>query len=170
MTGDVAVRFIPTADTDRPVFRLWPNAPRISRSGRRLDVTAASVAGQPVTGRYEPGGAPAGRPGTIWVLPGTFPAGQPVDARLEFRLALPGQINDRIAVAGRAVRLGSAIPVLSWIRGDSWQTSPATALNAEAAASEVADWDVTVAAPAGFTIAGHRPGGGAGPGGYGPLD
>ena len=151
MTGDVAVRFVPDADTDRLVFRLWPNAPRIGRAGGRLDVTAAQLAGQPAAGRYEAGGAPAGRPGTIWVLPGTFPAGQPVEARLEFRLALPGAINDRVAVVGRAVRLGSVIPVLSWIRGDGWQTSPAVATNAEAAATEVADWDVTVTAPAGYT-------------------
>ncbi|HKN39120.1 MAG TPA: hypothetical protein VJ456_08440, partial [Acidimicrobiia bacterium] len=151
VTGDVAVRFVPDADTDRLVFRLWPNAPRIGRAGGRLDVTAAQLAGQPAAGRYEAGGAPAGRPGTIWVLPGTFPAGQPVEARLEFRLALPGAINDRVAVVGRAVRLGSVIPVLSWIRGDGWQTSPAVATNAEAAATEVADWDVTVTAPAGYT-------------------
>jgi len=151
VTGDVAVRFVPTADTDRLVFRLWPNAPRIGRAGGRLEVTAASVGGQSVVGRYEAGGAVAGRPGTIWIVPGTFPAAQPVDARLEFRLSLPGAINDRVATAGRAVRLGSAIPVLSWIRGDDWQTSPATNLNAESAATEVADWDVTVTAPAGYT-------------------
>src|SRR5205823_1388210 len=71
--------------------------------------------------------------------------------RLEFRLALPGAINDRVAVSGRAVRLGSVIPVLSWIRGAGWQTSPAVSANAEAAASEVADWDVTVTAPPGYT-------------------
>jgi hypothetical protein len=151
VTGDVAVQFVPDADTDRLVFRLWPNAPRIGRAGGRLDVTAAQVGGQPVSGRYEAGGAVAGKPGTIWVLPGSFPAGQPVEARLKFRLTLPGAINDRVAIAGRAVRLGSVIPVLSWIRGDGWQTSPATNLNAEAAASEVADWDVTVTTPAGFT-------------------
>jgi hypothetical protein len=151
VTGDVAVRFIPTADTDRLVFRLWPNAPRIGAAGGRSEVTAATLGGQPVSGRYEPGGAVAGKPGTIWILPGTFPAGQAVEARLEFRLTVPGAVNDRVAMAGRAVRLGSAIPILSWIRGDGWQTSPATGLNAEAAASEVADWDVTVAAPAGST-------------------
>ena len=151
VTGDVAVRFVPDADTDRLVFRLWPNAPRIGRAGGRLDVTAARLAGQPMAGRYEAGGAIAGRPGTIWVLPGAFPAGQAVDARLAFRLTLPGAINDRVAVVGRAVRLGSVIPVLSWIRGDGWQTSPAVFTNAEAAASEVADWDVTVTAPAGYT-------------------
>jgi hypothetical protein len=151
VTGDVAVRFVPDADTDRLVFRLWPNAPRIGRAGGRLDVISAQLAGQPAAGRYEAGGAIAGRPGTIWVVPGAFPAGQPAEARLEFRLTLPGVTNDRVATVGRAVRLGSVIPTLSWIRGDGWQTSPATNLNAEAAASEVADWDVTVTAPAGYT-------------------
>ena len=151
VTGDVAVRFVPDADTDRLVFRLWANAPRISRAGGRLEITAAQLAGQPATGRYEAGGGVAGRPGTIWILPGSFPTGQPVDARLEFRLMLPGATNDRVATVGRTVRLGSVIPTLSWIRGDGWQTSPATNLNAETAASEVADWDVTVTAPPGYT-------------------
>jgi hypothetical protein len=151
VTGDVSVRFVPDGDTDRLVFRLWPNAPRIGRAGGRLDVTAAQLAGQLVTGTYEAGGAVAGKPGTVWSVPGTFPAGRPVDARLEFRLTVPGALNDRVATAGPAVRLGSVIPVLSWVRGDGWQTSPATSLNAEAAASEVADWDVTVTAPAGYT-------------------
>ena len=151
MTGDVTVRFVPDADTDRLVFRLWPNAPRIGRAGGRLDVTAAQLAGQPATGRYEAGGAAAGRPGTIWVLPGNFPAGQPTEVRLEFRLTLPVAINDRVATVGRSVRLGSVIPTLSWIRGDGWQTNPATHLNAETAASEVAECDVTVTAPPGYT-------------------
>ena len=128
-----------------------PTPPRIGRAGGRLDVTAAQLAGQPATGRYEAGGAAAGRPGTIWILPGAFPGGQPVEARLEFRLTLPGAINDRVATVGRSVRLGSAIPTLSWIRGDGWQSTPATHLNAEAAASEVADWDVSVTMPPSYT-------------------
>jgi hypothetical protein len=151
VTGQVTVRFTPDADTDRLVFRLWPNAPRIGRAGGRLEITAAEMAGRPVTGRYEAGGAAAGRPGTIWVLPGTYPAGRPVEPVLHFRLALPGAINDRVATVGRAVRLGSVIPTLSWIRGEGWQTAPATNLNAETAAGEVADWDVAVSAPAGYT-------------------
>jgi hypothetical protein len=56
-----------------------------------------------------------------------------------------------VATVGRSVRLGSVIPTLSWIRGDGWQTSPATHLNAEAAASEVADWDVSLITPPGYT-------------------
>jgi hypothetical protein len=173
VTGDVTLRFVPDADTDRLVFRLWPNAPRIGRAGGRLDVTAAQLAGQPVTGRYEAGGAAAGRPGTIWILPGTFPAGQPADVRLEFRLTLPGAINDRVATVGRSVRLGSVIPTLSWIRGDGWQISPATQLNAETAASEAADWDVTVTAPSGHTTLAtgveEPPNTPSGPGGGGPA-
>jgi hypothetical protein len=81
-----------------------------------------------------------------------------------------------VADVGRAVRLGSAIPVLSWVRGDGWQASPAANLNAEAAASEVADWDVTVAAPAGYTTlatgedaAPDGPGAAAEPGATGPA-
>ncbi|HZI38867.1 MAG TPA: M1 family aminopeptidase, partial [Acidimicrobiia bacterium] len=151
VTGHVAFFFVPDADTDRLVLRLWPNAPRIGRAGGRLDITASQIAGQSVAGRYEPGGAAAGKPGTVWVLPGQFPRGQRVSGRLDFRLTVPGAINDRVATVGRAVRLGSVIPTLSWIRGDGWQTSPATHLNAEAAAGEVADWDVTVSAPAGYT-------------------
>ena len=169
VTGDVAVRFVPDGDTDRLVFRLWPNAPRIGRAGGRLDVTASQLGGQPVSGRYEAGGAVAGRPGTIWIVPGTFPAGRPVEARLEFRLSVPGALNDRVATAGRAVRLGSVIPTLSWIRRDGWQTSPATNLNAEVAASEVADWDVTVTTPTGYTTLASgdevAPAGAAPPGG-----
>ncbi|MGH3658672.1 MAG: hypothetical protein ACRDUA_18610, partial [Micromonosporaceae bacterium] len=66
MTGQLSVSFTPDADTDRLVFRLWANAPRIGRAGGKIDVTAARVAEQPVTGRYEAGGAVSGRPGTIW--------------------------------------------------------------------------------------------------------
>jgi hypothetical protein len=151
VTGHVAFFFVPDADTDRLVFRLWANAPRIGRAGGRLDITASQIGEQPVRGRYEPGGAAAEKPGTVWVLPGQFPRNQRVSGRLDFRLTVPGPINDRVATVGRAVRLGSVIPTLSWIRGDGWQTSPATHLNAETAASEIADWDVSVSAPAGYT-------------------
>lgn len=151
LTGTVAVRFVPEAVTDRLVFRLWPNAPRLGRAGGRLDVVAAFLGDRPVTGISEPGGAAPGKPGTIFALPGSFAAGVPVDARLDFRLTIPGAVNDRVARSGQTVRLGSILPVLSWVRGVGWQTSPAVDAFAEAAASEVADYDVTVGAPPGFT-------------------
>jgi hypothetical protein len=152
VTGEVRARFVPDAHTDRLVFRLWPNAPRLGRAGSRLEITAAHLRDQLVAGVYEAAGAAPGRPGTVFALPGSFPAGQAVTARLEFRLALPGAVNDRIAQAGSSLRLGSVLPVLSWVRGDGWQTSPAVSAFAEAAASEVADYDVTVSAPPGYTV------------------
>jgi len=152
LTGEEHVRFVPDAPTDRLVFRLWPNAARLGQAGSRFEITAAFVGDRLTAGTYEPGGAAPGRPGTVFFLPGSFPAGQPVEARLQFRLALPGAINDRVAVVGRSVRLGSVLPVLSWIRGQGWQTSPAVGAFAEAAASEVADYDVTVTAPPGLSV------------------
>jgi peptidase M1-like protein len=151
VTGDLGVRFVPDATTDRLVFRLWANAPRLGRAGSRFEVTGATVGGRPTAGTYEAAGAAAGKPGTVFALPGSFAAGQAVEARLEFRLAMPGAVRDRVAQVGGTMRLGSVLPVLSWIRGRGWHTSPAVSLSAEAAASEVADWDVTVAVPAGYT-------------------
>jgi hypothetical protein len=152
VTGEVTVRFVPDADTDRLVFRLWPNAPRLGRAGGRSEVTAAFVEGVLTPGTYEPGGAAPGRPGTIFSLPGTFPAHRPVTARVEFRLSMPGPVNDRVSRIGATYRLGSVIPVLSWVRGDGWQLAPAVDSYSESAASEVADWDVRVEAPAGSTV------------------
>jgi hypothetical protein len=151
VTGFLTVRFVPDAPTDRLVFRLWPNAPRPGRAGSRLEITAATVDGRPTPGTYEAAGAAPGTPGTVFSLPGSFPAGQAVEAGLEWRLAMPGAVGDRIAQVGNTMRLGSALPVLSWIRGQGWHTAPAVSLHAEAAASEVADWDVAVGLPPGFT-------------------
>jgi hypothetical protein len=152
VTGEIDVRFVPDADTDRLVFRLWPNAPRLGRSGGRAEVAAAFVNGELTAGTYEPGGAAPGRPGTVFWLPGSFPAGRPVTARIEFRLVMPGPVNDRVSRIGSTFRLGSVFPVLSWIRGDGWHTAAAVDSYAESAASEVADWDVRVEAPAGSTV------------------
>jgi hypothetical protein len=160
VTGTLSVRFTPDAPTDRLVFRLWANAPRLGRAGSRFEVVAAFLGDgdtpnpggdQPIAGTYEPAGAAPGRPGTLYFLPGSFPAGTAVDARIDFRLAMPGAVNDRVAQVGNSLRLGSVLPVLSWIRGSGWQNAPAVDAFAEAAASEVADWDVTVTAPPGFT-------------------
>jgi hypothetical protein len=151
VTGTLSVRFIPDAPTDRLVFRFWANAPRLGRAGSRFEVVAAFLGEQQIAGSYEAAGAAPGSPGTLYFLPGSFPAGQPVGARIDFRLFMPGAVNDRVAQIGRSLRLGSVLPVLSWVRGSGWQTSPAVDAFAEAAASEVADWDVTVTAPPGFT-------------------
>lgn len=152
VTGHVEVRFVPDADTDRLVFRLWANAPRLGRAGGRIEATAAFVDDVLTAGIYEAGGAAPGRPGTIFWLPGAFPAGQPVTARVEFRLVMPGPVNDRVSRIGSTFRLGSVLPVLSWVRGDGWQTAPAVDNYAEGAAAEVADFDVRVTAPPTSTV------------------
>lgn len=152
VTGTVSVRFTPEVATDQLVFRLWANAPRLGRAGGRMEVVAAHLGDAPVEGAYEPAGSAPGRPGTIYRIPGAFPAGEAVEARLELRLAMPGPVNDRVTQVGNSLRLGSVLPVLSWVRGAGWQTSPAVDAFAEAAATEVADWDVTVGVPPGFTV------------------
>jgi hypothetical protein len=151
VTGTLSVRFPPDAPTDRLVFRFWANAPRLGRAGSRFEVVTAFLGDVPVAGTYEAAGAAPGKPGTLYFLPGSFPAGREVSARIDFRLFMPGAVNDRVALVGRAFRLGSVLPVLSWVRGSGWQTSPAVDAFAEAAASEVGDWDVTVTAPAGYS-------------------
>ena len=69
---------------------------------------------------------------------------------------MPGAINDRVATAGRAVRLGSVIPGPVLGPGRRLADRPATNLNAEAAAGEVADWDVTVDRAPWLHDPGHR--------------
>jgi hypothetical protein len=140
--------------TDRLVFRLWANGVLPGRAGGRITITAATVDGAPVTGRYAAAGSWPSTPGTVFTLPGasTFPPGKAVAAHLEFELRLPGATPDRISTNGANIRLGSALPVLSWVRGTGWQESPAVDVLAESAVSEVADWDVTVSAPAGDIV------------------
>lgn len=152
--GDLYVRFTPDAPTDRIVFRLWANAPRLGRAGGSMDVTSARIDGVTTAGTYESGGAAPGKPGTILILmaPKSLPAGTPVDAHLTFSITMPRGADDRITQLGSNIRLGSAIPMLSWVRGEGWQTSPAVDAFAESVASEVADYDVAVEVPPDFTV------------------
>ena len=52
-SGELAVTFTPDLPTDRLVFRLWPNGPRLAEEGARLAVTVleASVAYGPIESR-----------------------------------------------------------------------------------------------------------------------
>jgi hypothetical protein len=150
--GDQALRWTPPSDVDRLVFRLWANGPRAGRAGGRLEIVDASVGERAVDLRYESGNAGPGTPGTILVLPGPFEAGRAVEVRITFRLTMPGTVNERVSQAGGALRLGSILPTLAWIRGRGWHTSPAVDAFSESVASEVADYDVTVSAPEGFAV------------------
>ncbi|MGH9022233.1 MAG: M1 family aminopeptidase [Acidimicrobiia bacterium] len=154
VAGSLVVRFRPDAPIDRLVFRLWPNAPRPGGAGARLEVSDPSVDGRPAIGSYEAAGAAAGTAGTVYsvALPGPVAPGVEVSARVGFTLAMPGVVNDRVSQSAASMRLGSVLPTLSWVRGEGWTTSPAVNAFAEAAVSEVADYDVTVTAPEGWSV------------------
>ena len=145
--GRQVVRFTPDLPTDRLVFRLWPNGPRPSEAGARLDVDAVYLGGT-VPARTE-------RPdATTLVVPLDDPlaAGESVEATVPFRLTLPGPVNDRISRRGDTLRLGTFHPLLSWEPGVGWATEPPTALFAEATTAPVADWSMSVTAPPGLTV------------------
>lgn len=147
VTGRETVRFTPDLPTDRLVFRLWPNGPRLSASGARLDVDAVYL-GATVPVRTEQPDA------TTLVVPLDDPleAGQTIEATVPFRLTLPGPVNDRISRRGDTVRLGTFHPLLAWEPGVGWATDPPTALFAEATASPVADWSVAVSVRSGLQV------------------
>jgi hypothetical protein len=148
-SGTVTVAFTPDIATDRVVLRLWANGPRAAAAGGHLDVGDASIDGEPVTFTTQPGGAPDGAPGTILELDAGTPraAGRRVTVTVSFTAALPGPVEDRLAVEGSTIRLGSFLPLLAWVRGVGWQTAPAVDLFAESVASEAADWDVVLSVP-----------------------
>lgn len=146
VVGREVVRFTPDLPTDRLVFRLWPNGPRPSAAGARLDVDVVEVGGEP---------AAIERPdATTLVVPLADPldAGETIEASVPFRLTLPGPVSDRISRRGDSVRLGTFHPLLAWEPGVGWAMEPATALFAEATTAPVADWSVSVRVPEGLTV------------------
>ena len=135
VVGSQTVRFTPDLATDRLVFRLWANAPRITRAGGRIEV-ALDGASQP-------------NPTTL-VLPRTLRAGETTEVSMTWQLTLPtGTSNDRIARTGDAVRLGSFFPVLAWHPGLGWATEAPTSGFAESSLSLPSDFDVTAKVPEG---------------------
>ena len=149
VTGDVAVRFRPDVDTDRLVFRLWPNGPGLASAGTRLEAGPVTVDGaEPV-----PGDQPD--PTTLVVPLGrTLPAGTSIEASMPWRLVLPGAIDDRISRSGDAVRLGTFFPLLAWEPGVGWALEPPTTILGEASTSPAADFDWSLAVPEGLTVLG----------------
>jgi aminopeptidase N len=144
--GDLAVVFTPDVATDRIVFRLWPNGPRLDRAGARLDTDAVTVDGSAVAAERE-------TPTTLVVGRGTtFAAGRAVEVRLTWRLQLPGSLDDRVSRSGEAVRLGSFFPVLGWEPGVGWAADPPTTVDGESSTTPAADFDVAVTVPAGLSV------------------
>jgi hypothetical protein len=144
--GDVRVRFAPDLETDRLVFRLWPNSPALAADGARLEAGAVTLDGRPAEAVVED-------PTVLVVRPGrALRAGAAVDVALPWTLHLPAASGDRLSVDGDAVRLGSFFPILSWEPGVGWATEPPTGAFAEASTAPTADFDVTVTAPDGLSV------------------
>ena len=146
MSGDVSVRFVADLPIDRLVFRLWPNGPRIGGAGGQLTTGDVTVDGRPAPATLE-------NPTTLVVSLGrTLAAGTAVTAAMPWHLRLPGPIDDRVARAGNAVRIGSFYPTLPWEPGVGWALDPPTPAYAEAATAPAADFIMSVSAPEGYTV------------------
>ncbi|MDQ3757594.1 MAG: hypothetical protein M3394_07080, partial [Actinomycetota bacterium] len=144
VVGAVDVRFTPDLDTDRLVFRLWPNGPRPRRAGARLDITAVRVDNRPVQWQVPDL--------TTLEVPAPTKAKASVDATVEWRLTLPGPAQDRISRNGDAVRLGSFFPILAWEPGVGWAREPATGGFAEASTAPTADFKAAITVPDGLDV------------------
>ena len=144
--GQLRVIFTPDIETDRLVFRLWPNGPRSAPAAAKLETGDVTVANRPATTSLDD-------PTTLVVRSGgTFRAGQPVDIAMTWRLVVPGPANDRISRNGDAMRLGSFFPILPWEPGVGWATDPAAGGFAEASMAPTADFDLIVTVPDGFNV------------------
>ena len=138
VVGTQSVRFTPDVATDRLVFRLWANAPRITRAGGGIEVV--------LEGAQQPDA-------TTLVLPRSVGAGETTEVTMTWQLRLPtSPSNDRISRTGDAVRLGSFFPVLAWHPGLGWATEAPTSGFAESSLSLPADFDVDVVAPDGLQV------------------
>ena len=139
--GELKVRFTPNRDTDRLVFRLWPNGPSQLEEGSRLDVRDETVDGVRVAAR---------RPDpTTLIIDRPLRRGESVTAHMSWRLRVPANVDDRIARFRNGLRLGSFFPILAWDERRGWATDPPTRVLAETSTSPTADFDVRVTLPKG---------------------
>ena len=146
VAGDLTVRFTPDLPTDRLVFRLWPNGPRLAAAGAHLSVGAVQLGAHPAA-TTQPD------PTTLVVALGSpLNAGQTIEASMTWDLKLAGPNNDRIAQVGDSIRLGSFFPILPWEPGVGWATDPPATGFAEGSTAPTADFDMSVTVPAGLTV------------------
>ena len=147
VAGQLRVLFTPDIDTDRLVFRLWPNGPRSAPAASKLETGLVTIAGRPATT------STLDDPTTLSVrTAGTFRAGQTVDVSMPWDLRVPGAANDRISRNGDSMRLGSFFPILPWEPGVGWATDPPAGGFAEASTAPTADFDLTVVVPEGYDV------------------
>jgi hypothetical protein len=144
--GQLRVLFTPDVDTDRLVFRLWPNGPRSAPAASKLETGQVTVGGRPANSAVED-------PTTLVVRTGgTFRAGQTVDVSMPWQLTVPGAANDRISRNGDAMRLGSFFPIMPWEPGVGWATDAPAGGFAEASTAPTADFDLTIVLPEGYDV------------------
>jgi hypothetical protein len=157
-TGRETGTFTPDAPTCELVFRAWPNEPTMAKAGDALTVTDTSVDGRPVTATTEADGAGDGAPPTLIRLPlnSCVNAGQPVKFDLGFSVTLGRDADERTGYSAktRTAWLGTAFPLLSWVRGQGWTTDPAVNMNGESVVSEDFALSLSVTAPAGMAVQG----------------
>lgn len=138
--------FAPDLDTDRLVFRLWPNGPQAAPVPAKLEASPLAVDGRPAVSTLDDATTLSVRTGAA------FRAGRPVDVDLTWRLTVPGPANDRISRNGDTLRLGSFFPILPWEPGVGWATEPPVSSFAEASTAPTAAFDLTVNVPDGFDV------------------
>jgi hypothetical protein len=144
VTGTQSVEFTPDAATDRLVLRLWANSPSLAQEGSRIRLGATRVGDRPARVRLPDA--------TTAVIRRPIAAGETVTLTTSFRLRLPGAVVDRISQRGDTIRMGSFVPILPWVPGAGWALDPPTHIPSEASVSPAADFDVTIAAPAGLGV------------------
>lgn len=147
--GTTRVAFIPDLDTDRLVFRLWANSPRITNAGGGISTRDIRLNGSSTVAIEQPD------PTTLVLRPGeTLVAGKKVDVEVGWNLRVPAGSDDRVSLDAGALRLGSFYPVLPWEPGVGWATEPPTSGFAETSVSPIADYEVDITAPEGVEILG----------------
>ena len=147
VAGAIDVKFTPDFETDRIVFRLWPNGPRQLSFGTHLEIVGpVEVDGKPAPTSQDDISMLVIRPG------GTIRAGQPVQVKLRFNLRLAHPARDRLSAEADSVRLGSFFPILEYESGTGWTTDPPTLRFAEAGTSPAADFDLTITTPPGYGV------------------
>ncbi len=144
--GREHVEFTPDRPISEVVFRLVAQAPASRQRGAGLVVTSARVDGAPLR-------VTTTEPTTLRLpLMAVRPAGRRVSVELSFRLKLPPAGVDRFGHAAQVAWWGSGHPLLAMVRGRGWVSERPGRTVAEFVASEAADTETTVIAPASDTV------------------
>lgn len=157
--GHERVTFTPSARVCDLVFRLWPNSPTVAANGSRMRLTSVTIDGQRRPVRFAAAGARQGTQGTLArvALPACVPAQRRVTAEADFTIVAGAGGKERVGHTARTrtAWYGSAFPMLPWVRGRGWVTSPAVNGKGESETSEeFALAELAVIVPRGTQVVG----------------